>query len=471
MYGLNDPLLEGTRAVALTALLVYLLVYGRRLRFFKHPGSRWMVAGFAFLLFATLLDISDEFPGLERYVVIGATAVESFLETFCGYLPGFVALFIGFVKIIPSIARLEQVSRELAESEARFRQVFAAGPDPLVLARADDNAILDVNRAFETETGIPRAKALGKTLADFKLWDDPAAGEAFRDTLRQEGMVLNREVRLRTPDGELRICLVSAQQIELDGTACVLLASRDIARQKQAEHVLLEMDRMKSEFISTAAHELRTPLATILGYTELLSTPDKFGQFPPEKRTEFLAEIYQKGEKLSAIIDEMLDIGRIESGHPITLDRQPHPPGEVLGKVIRHFELQCPRHEFALDWCGEQPPRVRCDLTRINQVLENLLTNAVKYSPQGGTIVIRSEVAGTDWVVSVIDQGIGMTPEQAERIFDKFYRADSSNTAIGGLGLGMSIARQIVELHRGRIWVKSEEGKGTTASFSLPLTG
>jgi len=468
MYGLNDPLLEATRAIVLAALLVYLVVYGRRLRFFSHSGSHWIVAGFSLLLFATLIDITDEIPGLERYVVIGATDVQTYIETFCGYLPGFLALFIGFVKFVPSLARLAQLSRDLAASEARFRLVFAASPDPLLIARVD-GPVLDVNRVFEAETGIRREEALGKTPAEIALWVDPAAGEAFLQRLRQEGAVVNREAQLRAADGEVRSCLVSAQLIELDGIDCMLLASRDITRQKEAEGVLLEMDRMKSEFISTAAHELRTPLTTILGYAELLSVEDGDDQFPAEKRAEFFGEIAHKGEKLCAIIDEMLDIGRIESGQKIPLDRQPQSSGDLIGKAVRQFELLSPRHTFAIESPGGEFPLVNCDARRISQVLENLLSNAVKYSPQGGTIVLRSESIDGHWVVSVIDHGIGMSPEQAARIFDKFYRADASHTAISGLGLGMSIVLQIVELHHGRIWVESEPGQGTTVSFSLPL--
>ena len=115
-------------------------------------------------------------------------------------------------------------------------------------------------------------------------------------------------------------------------------------------------------------------------------------------------------------------------------------------------------------------PEMLIDRHRIRQVLENLLSNAVKYSPKGNEIVLRGHESDEGWVVQVADQGIGMNPEQLERIFDKFYRADASNTAIGGLGLGMSIARQIVQTHGGNIQVKSTEGEGTIVTVHLPHT-
>jgi signal transduction histidine kinase len=185
--------------------------------------------------------------------------------------------------------------------------------------------------------------------------------------------------------------------------------------------------------------------------------------------SNFLDEIYLKCDTLSMIIDEMLDISRIESGHPIALDVRPHDPVALLKQVINRYELQGPRHTFRLQVDEPQPSLVSLDLHRLTQVIENLLSNALKYSPQGGVISVIGEVCAHDYVVRIADQGIGMTPEQVARIFDKFWRADASNTAVSGLGLGMSIARQIVENHGGQIWVESTPGVGTTVSFSLPL--
>ncbi|MCM2263972.1 MAG: PAS domain S-box protein [Desulfuromonadales bacterium] len=594
MYGLNDLLLEVLRATFLAALLFYLVVGARHSRFARLPGARFIVVGFSLLLLATLLDITDEIPGLERYVVIGATQTEAYIETIFGYLAAFATLFVGFIKIIPSIAKIEEVSQELRESEekfrsvfetipdvisitrlsdglvadlnpaiqelsglprehfigrssidlktwanpadrermvqsvlkggsirnmeaqlntgggqlrdclvsarlmhlqgephilavfkditernevlralrdseARFRLIFELSPDPLIIAKANGGGIVDVNRAFVAETGISVEEAQGKNSVELNIWADPEQRSIFLDLLRQNGAVINLEAGFRMKDGAIRTGLVSAQLVELGATPCILIDIRDITQQKQAEQALLEMDRMKSEFISTAAHELRTPLATMLGYTELIRSPDEFGGFNEEQREDFLAEIYLKGETLSRIIDEMLDISRIESGHPIALDRQPHEPAALLSKVLRRFEMQSPKHLFQSEFPGKQPEVIPCDLHRITQVLENLLSNAVKYSPQGGSITVHGETVGTDYVISIADQGIGMAPEQLERVFDKFYRADSSNTAISGLGLGMSIARQIIEAHSGRIWMKSEPGVGTTVTFSMPL--
>jgi PAS domain S-box-containing protein len=468
MHGLNDPLFESLRAAILAALIVYLVVFGRHSRFARHPGAWLIITGFVLVFIAAVFDVTDEIPGLERYVIIGATPFEVYLETI-GYLAGFLCLFGGFVNLVPAVARLEKVEQDLRDSEARFRLIFESSPDPLIIARADGSGILEVNQAFVSGTGISKGEAWGKTSADLNIWVEPAQRDEFLALLRKHGAVVNFEARLRRRDGEVRTCLASAQLITLDGVLCMLLGTRDITRQKEAENALLEMDRMKSDFISTAAHELRTPLATMLGYTELLRESEMFGNFSEERRTEFLDEIYQKGEALSRIVDEMLDVSLIESGHSVALDLQPQVPSELLGKIVRRFELQNPKHRFRLELPGEQPGALRCDLHRITQVLDNLLSNAVKYSPRGGMITLCGQLVDSVYMVSVSDQGIGMTQEQLERVFDKFYRADSSNTAISGLGLGMSIAQQIVELHGGKIWVESTVGEGAKVSFSLPV--
>jgi PAS domain S-box-containing protein len=375
----------------------------------------------------------------------------------------------GMWAIVRDISERKQTLHALLQSEARFRLIFEASPDPLIIARAEGGGILAVNRAFVAGTGIPAEEVLGRTGLELNLWADLNERDEFLRLLREDGEVVNLETRFRVSNGEIRTGLTSACMIATNDGPCMLIGIRDITRQKQAENVLMEMDRMKSEFISTAAHELRTPLAVILGYTELLRSPEEFGEFGDEHKVEFLEEIYLKCETLSFIIDEMLDISRIESGLPIALDLQPHQPEAWLTKVIKRFEMQGPGHTFQLDLSGRQPETVTCDLHRISQVLENLLSNAIKYSPRGGTITVNGATVGDDYVISIADQGIGMTSEQASHVFDKFWRADASNTAIGGLGLGMSIARQIVENHGGRIWVESSPGVGTKVSFSLPL--
>ncbi len=237
---------------------------------------------------------------------------------------------------------------------------------------------------------------------------------------------------------------------------------------KEAQAALKNLDQLKSEFISTAAHELSTPLASIMGFTELLTDHEMLVPLNEEKKKDFLREVYDNSERLTKIVDDILDISRIEAGRSIPLDRQSTPTEALLGKIVNRFKLKA-KHQLALEIKPGTPEVITIDVHRINQVMENLLSNAMKYSPEETSISIVAEQEGLHCKVAVIDQGIGMTGQQVARIFDKFYRADASNTAIRGLGLGMSIVKQIIEEHGGKIWVESTPGKGTRICFTLPI--
>lgn len=369
------------------------------------------------------------------------------------------------------ITRYKQAEQSLRESEERFRQIFEINPDPVILTKLKDGEIIDVNRAFEVTTGVTRFEALGHTTAELDLWLNKELREPFRDLLRSLGEINNFEADFRVLGGQTRTGLLSARLLALKGEPCTLTVIRDITSEKAAERALIEMDQMKSDFISTAAHELNTPLSAMMGFTELLRTPDAFGGFSEEQKQDFLNEVYERGEALSRIIDDLLDVSRIESGSPVTLNLQETDLAEVLKKTFDFYRLHETNHIFHLD-LPEKPvgPMLRIDRHRINQVLENLMSNAVKYSAKGKEITLKGRMTQNGWEVRVEDQGIGMSQGQLDRVFDKFYRADASNTSVSGLGLGMSIAKQIVAVHGGDIRIESVEGKGSTVIFNLPCS-
>lgn len=226
-----------------------------------------------------------------------------------------------------------------------------------------------------------------------------------------------------------------------------------------------EVDRMKTEFISTAAHELRTPLTSIQGFSEILLTRDNLDV---RERKKFLGHINKQSANLAAIINDLLNICRIESGRSFVLDKEPCLVGEFIKKTAEPFITQSKMHKFEIV-VPKEPVEIKADKDKMAQVLKNLINNAVKYSPYGGKIQIKGEMKKSFYEVSVNDEGLGMTPEQVEKIFDKFYRADATNTAIEGTGLGMSIVKHIVETHGGTVLVESEYGKGTKVTFTIPL--
>ncbi|NJC87606.1 MAG: PAS domain S-box protein [Desulfuromonas sp.] len=226
-----------------------------------------------------------------------------------------------------------------------------------------------------------------------------------------------------------------------------------------------EVERLKSELLSTAAHELNTPLAAIIGYSELMLS----GQAGTlEEQRESLVYVHQKAWALSKIVDDLLDVSRIEAGKEIPIDREETDILEVIRQVLYHVQHMTTQHTLDAD-LPSTPVVLPIDRLKIEQVLENLLSNAIKYSPHGGAIKITGLVEPDGFHLSVTDQGLGMTPEQAARVFDKFYRADSSTTAVRGTGLGLTIVRHIVDAHGGRIRVESTPGAGSTFHVILPM--
>jgi signal transduction histidine kinase len=241
----------------------------------------------------------------------------------------------------------------------------------------------------------------------------------------------------------------------------------DKAKTETQRAELEKMDKIKSEFISIAAHELRTPVATIMGYTELLSDPGMINTFNENQRRDFLSSIYESTERLDKIVDDILDVSRIESGQRIPLNKKSLSITTLIEKVLNRLNLKSD-HNLTFEVRPEVPERLNFDEHRIEQVIENLLSNAIKYSPRQSPITIVVEADDHRCSVTITDQGIGMSDEQKDRIYDKFYRADTSDTAAPGLGLGMSIVKQIIDDHDGTITIDSKLNRGTRVCFTLP---
>lgn len=229
-----------------------------------------------------------------------------------------------------------------------------------------------------------------------------------------------------------------------------------------------EINQMKNEFVSTVSHELRTPLTSIKGYVDLILDGEA-GEINEIQR-EFLEIVKQNGDRLVALINDLLDISRIESGR-IHLKIQPIDVDDAIAGAIDTFKAVLDQTQMAVDvQVAKGLPHAAGDRDRVGQVLINLVSNAIKYSPGGGQVTVKARQRDNQVVMSVSDTGIGISKEDQEQLFSKFYRVDSSLTRdIGGTGLGLSICKTIIELLGGQIWVESAVGKGSTFSFSLPL--
>jgi signal transduction histidine kinase len=234
---------------------------------------------------------------------------------------------------------------------------------------------------------------------------------------------------------------------------------------------LRELDMLKSDFVSMVSHELRTPLTSIIGFAKTLKTL----RLPEEQKAQYLAIIEAEGKRLSGLVEEYLDISKIESGN-FSIQKSPLDIDNLVRSSAATFPLAppggMPKHRIRLDLppAGTLPP-VNADAGMLKRVLFNVIDNAVKYSDDAGEIIVSAFAEGNGVVVRVRDFGAGISSQDRGRIFEKFFRGSGSNTKQkGGTGLGLAIAKGIMDAHNGKIWCDSEVGKGTTVSIFLPLS-
>lgn len=235
---------------------------------------------------------------------------------------------------------------------------------------------------------------------------------------------------------------------------------RDITRFREAEEA-------KTMFISVVSHELKTPVSIIKGYASTLNREDV--EWDRQTVLRGLSVIDEEADKLAELIDNLLDVSRLQLG-TFKLDYGQVSLPDLAERLADKFRTQTDRHTIVVSFPPDFPV-IQGDERRLGQVLSNLLSNAIKYAPEGGTITISGEALDNGVRVSVADQGIGLTPAQQEQLFRRFYRADNALTRkTQGVGLGLYIVRSIIEAHGGHVWVESSLGEGTTFSFELPLS-
>jgi len=341
----------------------------------------------------------------------------------------------------------------LTPGEAMAGRVFQTGqgelyPTPESTTAAMANLTPENQKAFEEATAGLRQplSAVCVPLATTQT----AFGVLVLLNLRRPGGFAQRDLELLKRVADL---------ITLSIDTALLREELESAR------TLSEANRLKAELISTLAHEMRTPLTSIKGYsTALLMDEVTFSQ---ETQREFLQMIDEECDILQDLIRDLLESSIIDAGL-LRLELQPVRLPRLVKNVIDELARRTSEHRFMLDF-PEDFPLLNADPDRLLQVLRNLLDNAIKYSPDGGLIVVRGTVEPKEVTVSVADQGIGLAAEHLNRLFEKFFRAKSSlGGHVVGSGLGLPISRTIVEQHGGQIWAESQLGQGSTLYFTLP---
>lgn len=362
-------------------------------------------------------------------------------------------------RVAERTAELEAVNEELSHQVTVNRTVLDATADAIALTDLEGNLLVVNAAATEMleRLGVQPGAA-----------PDDVAGQAALGSADPEAFAAEVAANRADPDRE------SVYEYELaaggrwfrsysgpvrDGSGAVV-ARIYTAREVTADRLA---DRLKSELVATVSHELRTPLASILGFAELLSERE----LDDETRRRYLGTVCAEARRLTALVNDFLDLQRIEAGsftptfRALTLD-------DVLREQVDLFSAQSAAHELELEVVAG-PLGVVADGERIAQVIGNLLSNAIKYSPAGGTVRVRAEARDDAVRVTVTDEGVGIPPSQHEKLFTKFFRVDSSDTReIGGTGLGLALAREIVHAHHGEMGFESAPGEGSSFWFELP---
>jgi len=329
-----------------------------------------------------------------------------------------------------------------------------------------NGAVVDVNQSALTMFGLgSRKEAIeNASFANFTIRypdgrsvpaPDLPQSRALRGQTVPDYLAMGRHL-ITGKDVDISI---AAAPIESNGIVGAVMVIRDIT-------ALQELDRKKDEFLSVASHELRTPLTTIKGYTQLLSqTVDELAS---AERSTYLTAVLGEIDRMMGLISELLDVSRIETNR-LQIHPQPIRWVEFLERRASAFRVQNPARSILFEPSIDDVI-VQADPDRMRQVVDNLLSNAVKYSGEASSIQVFVKMEDGCMLTTVADQGIGIPSDEIPRLFERFHRARNvSSRYYGGLGLGLYIAKAIVEAHRGTISVESEEGRGSQFTVKLPL--
>ncbi len=333
----------------------------------------------------------------------------------------------------------------LSESELkRYEFIFANIQDGVLILDEEGNIQL-TNRAMDVAFDLVGKEIRRRPIAE--VIDHPD----FVSLLNRAHDLPLKYHEINFDDGRI----YNAQYTPIGGFGLVI-TMQDISYLKQ-------MERMKNEFVHTISHDLRSPLTSVLGYTELIQ---RIGSLT-DQQVEFLDRIRSSVESITSLVNDLLDLSRLEAGFDTR--RELVSIENILNFAVDTMEAQIEMNglELQLD-IGKEIPEIRGNPIRLRQLLDNLLSNAVKYSTKGTTISVSLEAEDSQIILRVADQGTGIPQAEQARIFEKFYRASNVPDQVGGSGLGLAIVKSIVDSHQGRIWVESVMGKGSTFFVVLP---
>jgi PAS domain S-box-containing protein len=412
----------------------------------------------------------DRFIGL-AYVIEGELYGTSLLAMKKGQPDPPKQILDNFIFLATVSLRRKQAEKALKQSEEKYRILF--NDVPVGIGIVDESGrVVDCNPYL--------AEIFGMTFEEFKainvksLYANPKDRERLQNLLNKEGKVIDWECTFKRKDGTVFFAILNTEVIEREGQKLNLTTLRDITERKVAEEKiksqyvqLKKLDGVKTDFLNTTSHELRTPVASIKGYIQML-LKQTLGEITEEQK-KALEVLLRNTNRLDHLIQDILDISRLESGTMKFITEKTDVTKmikEIADTMQTTADLK--RIKIKID-IQEGIPDLMIDGERIKQVLLNLVDNAIKFSPDGSTINVKTRKEKEDVLFEVQDFGRGIPKNKQKKIFERFYQVDTGmDRKFGGVGLGLTISQGIIHAHGGKIWVDSMLGKGSTFKFSLP---
>ncbi|MFA6382162.1 MAG: PAS domain S-box protein [Candidatus Buchananbacteria bacterium] len=367
-----------------------------------------------------------------------------------------------FLTIVEDVTDHHEYLERIRQSEIKYSTLVENSNDAVLVIQ--DGLYKFANKSSENITGYKAKEVLGKPLIDFvSPKDKKRVMDIYVKRMRGEQVPSRYEFEVVKRDGSLLPIEVSSSVVEFDGQPAVMAIIRDITKAR-------EIDRVKSEFISVASHQLRGPLTGIKWFSQLL-IDEKAGKLTP-KQFDFLRQVYNSNERMISLVNDLLDVSRIETGQKFVLEKKPGDIVILINNVIKDQRINLPVENISIKFDRSFPDKLvfNFDQGKIYQAFSNLISNSIKYSGKDKKIIIGLKRLGDKVEFFVKDFGFGIPQNQQSRVFQKFFRADNTaNISTEGTGLGLYIVKGIVEAHGGKVWFESAENKGTTFYIVLPL--
>lgn len=460
-----DIALESIRAFVAMGIFVFFLTFARRRHLTSQPGWWLVVVGFGLLAFGSVVDITDNFESLNKYVLIGDTDSQAIVEKVVGFLFGFLALAVGFWLWLPRMGavaeRHDEIRGHLEVAEEQFQVAFEHAPVAMILGRPD-GTVVQVNPAACEMFGYSQEQFADLVWMDMTYPDDLDESRILMQQLldgeRATFDVEQRYVRStgQILSGELRVGVVrDAQGRQLFHIAQIV----DLTDLRDSYRRLEELIRSKDELVASVSHELRTPLTAVLGFAELLH--DGQSELSSSERHEMVRSIARQAFDLSEIVEDLLLAARVELGE-LSVTKVPTDILEQIAQVIEAFD---PNSTVGVRVSGDSV-KAESDPIRVRQILRNLLSNAVRYGGENIQITVTSEDSTAR--VLVTDNGPGLRDEDQGLIFEAYYRAHNAASTPGSVGIGLTISRDLARLMQGDLTYRYEDGR-SIFELTLPM--